>query len=76
MEDVIQQPEELPAHWTVRATKRVRRYFLAGLATLFPVVVTLYLLVVVFQFADGLLGRFINRYWQRVYGYEIPGLGL
>lgn len=76
MEDVIQQPEELPAHWTVRATKRLRRYFLAGLATLFPVVVTLYLLIVVFQFADGLLGRFINRYWERVYGYEIPGLGL
>ena len=30
----------------------------------------------VFQFADGLLGRFINRYWQEAYGYEIPGLGL
>lgn len=55
---------------------RLRRYFVAGLATLFPLVVTLYLLLVVFQFADGLLGRFINRYWLRTYGYEIQGLGL
>jgi len=68
-----EQPE---AHPTVRLTMRLRRYFFAGLAALFPVVVTLYLLVVVFKFADGLLGRFINRYWLRTYGYEIPGLGL
>jgi len=64
------------SHWTVRVTMRLRRYFLSGLATLFPLVVTLYLLLVVFQFADGLLGRFINRYWLRTYGYEIQGLGL
>ena len=55
---------------------RLRRYFVAGLATLFPLVVTLYLVLIVFQFADGLLGRFINRYWVRTHGYEIPGLGL
>ena len=60
------------SHWPVR----LRRYFVAGLATLFPLVVTLYLVLVIFQFADGLLGRFINRYWLRTYGYEIPGLGL
>ena len=60
----------------MRLTTRLRRYLIAGLATLFPVVVTLYALVIVFQFADGLLGRFINRYWLHTYGYEIPGLGL
>ena len=57
-------------------TARLRRYFVTGLATLFPVIITLYLLVAIFQFADGLLGHVINRYWQRAYGYEIPGLGL
>ncbi|MBI4323446.1 MAG: DUF502 domain-containing protein [Candidatus Omnitrophica bacterium] len=68
---------DLPqAHQRVRLTTRLRRYFLTGLATLFPAVVTLYLLLVVFRFADGLLGRFINRYWLATYGYEIPGLGL
>jgi uncharacterized membrane protein len=60
----------------VRLTTRLRRYFITGLATLLPAVVTLYLLLVVFRFADGLLGRFINRYWLATYGYEIPGLGL
>ena len=54
----------------------MQRYFVAGLATLLPVAVTLYLLAFVFKFADGLLGRYINRYWLRTYGYEIPGLGL
>lgn len=70
----MNQPDPSTSRWTL--TVRLRRYFFAGLATLFPVVVTLYLLAVVFQFADGLLGRFINRYWKQAYGYEIPGLGL
>jgi len=69
-------PQQPPAHRTIRLMTRLRRYFFTGLATLFPVVVTLYALIVIFQFADGLLGRFINRYWLRTYGYEIPGLGL
>jgi len=60
----------------IRISMRLRRYFFSGLAALFPVVVTLYLLLVVFKFADGLLGRFINQYWLSTYGYEIPGLGL
>lgn len=72
----MQTHKPFTASRTMRLTARIRRYFLAGLATLFPVVVTLYALVIVFQFADGLLGRFINRYWLRAYGYEIPGLGL
>ncbi|MBI2885007.1 MAG: DUF502 domain-containing protein [Candidatus Omnitrophica bacterium] len=55
---------------------RLRRYFITGLATIFPVVVTLYALWVTFRFADGLLGSVINAYLQRAYGYTIPGLGL
>lgn len=69
-------PDEPTPHWMMRLTARLRRYLLTGLATLFPMAVTLYALVVVFQFSDGLLGRFINRYWLQIYGYEIPGLGL
>jgi len=60
----------------MKLTTRLRHYFFTGLATLFPVIVTLYLLLLIFNFSDGLLGRFINRYWLRTYGYEIPGLGL
>lgn len=46
----------------------LRRYFMAGVATLFPIAVTVYLLVAIFKIADGLLGRYL--------GFSIPGLGL
>ena len=59
-----------------RVGQRLRRYILTGLAVLVPITVTWYILVVIFQWADGLLGRFLNRYLERTYGYTIPGLGL
>ncbi|MBI4343155.1 MAG: DUF502 domain-containing protein [Candidatus Omnitrophica bacterium] len=45
-----------------------RRYFVTGLATLFPVTVTAWLTWKIFQIADGLLGNAFN--------LQIPGLGL
>jgi uncharacterized membrane protein len=45
-----------------------RRYFVTGLATLFPVVVTVWLVIQIFQLADGFLGKSL--------GFQIPGLGL
>jgi uncharacterized membrane protein len=45
-----------------------RRYFVTGLATLFPVAVTIWLVVQIFQFADGFLGNAL--------GFQFPGLGL
>lgn len=53
---------------TARAGQAFRRYLVAGLATLFPVLVTVYLFLMIFRFADGLLGRYL--------GLQIPGLGL
>lgn len=54
----------------------LRRYFIAGLAVLFPIAVTIFLIVIIFKFSDGLLGRYINRFFITHYGYSIPGLGL
>ena len=51
-----------------RVGHALRRYFVTGLATLFPVAVTTYLLVVIFKFSDGFLGKRL--------GLQIPGLGL
>lgn len=48
--------------------QRLRRYFFAGLASLFPVVVTVWLVVKIFNIADGLVGQ-----W---FGFSVPGLGL
>lgn len=46
----------------------LRRYFVAGLAALFPVAVTAFLVWQIFKFADGLLGNLLD--------FQIPGLGL
>ena len=48
--------------------KALRRYFITGLAILFPMALTLTLLVSVFRIADGFLGSFLH--------LKIPGLGL
>lgn len=61
---------------SLRVVSLLRRYFISGLAILFPVAVTVSLLVVIFRFSDGLLGRYINRFFISHYGYFIPGLGL
>jgi uncharacterized membrane protein len=54
----------------------LRRYFFAGIATLLPVVVTVYIILVVFRFTDKFAGKYINEYLLNNYGYSIPGLGL
>ena len=54
----------------------IRRYFIAGVVTLIPIWVTGYILIALFRFADGLLGRYINAYLARIHGFTLPGLGL
>lgn len=55
-----------------RVWRRMRNYFLAGLATWVPLVVTLYVLKLGFVSVDNLLGGLIVRYTE----VRIPGLGL
>jgi uncharacterized membrane protein len=47
-------------------------YFLRGLITLLPLLVTLWLITIVFQFADGILGWAFTA----LFGHQIPGLGV
>lgn len=54
----------------------LRRYFFAGIATVLPVIVTLYIIMIVFEFTDRFAGKYINAYLFENYGYSIPGLGL
>ena len=62
-------PRELsPSSLSVQWGRAFRRYFVAGLATLFPVTVTLWLVVTIFRFADRQFGKII--------GVSFPGLGL
>ncbi|NVO20467.1 MAG: DUF502 domain-containing protein [Bacteroidetes bacterium] len=48
------------------------RYFLQGLLLLAPIAITVYALVVLFEFVDGLLISYLTE----LIGFRIPGLGL
>jgi uncharacterized membrane protein len=50
----------------------LRNYFVTGLLTLLPVVITLYVAFRIFVFFDGLLGDYI----YRAIGLHLPGLGI
>ncbi|MGQ9533021.1 MAG: DUF502 domain-containing protein [Desulfotomaculales bacterium] len=52
--------------------KKLRNYFLAGLAVILPITVTLYLLKLVLGFVDGLAGSVLALFTKR----HIPGVGL
>ncbi|MCD6584100.1 MAG: DUF502 domain-containing protein [Candidatus Omnitrophica bacterium] len=54
----------------------LRRLFILGLTAVVPLVVTVYVIVGLFRFTDGILGKFLNRYIEAYLGYRIPGLGL
>ena len=55
--------------------KRLKRYFITGFVVVVPVFLTIYVLVILFQFVDGILGRFLNIYLKKTLGFYIPGLG-
>ena len=55
---------------------KIKRYFISGLIIFLPLALTLRLLVVVFNVADGFLGRYIEPYFSREFGFYFRGLSL
>lgn len=55
--------------------KRLKRYLITGLVIISPVFLTFYVIVLIFQFADGILGKFINEHVKHNIGFYLPGLG-
>jgi len=58
------------------AMQFLRKNFIAGLLIVLPVIISVYLLLVLFHFLDGILGKLINKLLLYHYGYTIPGLGI
>lgn len=54
---------------------RLKRYLITGLIVVIPIFLTIYILIAVFQFVDGILGSFLNVYLKNSLGFYIPGLG-
>ncbi|MDO8535803.1 MAG: DUF502 domain-containing protein [Candidatus Omnitrophota bacterium] len=55
---------------------QIRKYFVAGLLTILPLALSVYILLVLFRIVDGILGRYLNVYIKSLLGFYIPGLGL
>lgn len=54
----------------------IRRIFITGLVAVIPFVITAYVVIALFTFADSILGEVINNYLVQYLGYRIPGLGI
>lgn len=54
---------------------KLKQYLITGFVVVVPVFLTIYVLVVIFRFADGILGKFVNIYLKGVVGFYIPGIG-
>lgn len=55
--------------------KTLKLYFVTGLVVVVPVVVTIYVLVFLFQFIDDILGRYLNAHFKSILGFYVPGIG-
>ncbi|MDD5596196.1 MAG: DUF502 domain-containing protein [Candidatus Omnitrophica bacterium] len=55
--------------------KYLKRNFITGLVVLGPISLTVYFLVLVFQFADNILGQYLNVHLKKLVGFYIPGIG-
>lgn len=56
--------------------RKLRKYILTGLAVLFPLFITVYIIIFVFKLGNRFAGRYINAFLSENYGFAIPGLGL
>lgn len=54
----------------------LRRYFLAGLAVLSPILITVFLVSFLLDFTENIAGKHFNSFIRELYGFVIPGLGL
>lgn len=53
-----------------------RKYFISGLVVFLPVVLTVYVLVLLVRFSDGLLGKHLQPIFIEQFGFYPPGLGM
>lgn len=54
----------------------LKKIFITGLTGVIPLVITIYVVVGLFYFTDGILGKFINKFLYDFIGHKIPGLGI
>ena len=55
---------------------RLRRYFISGLVIFLPLALTINLFALTINFADGILGKYIEPYFSREFGFYFRGLSI
>jgi len=55
---------------------RLKRYFISGLVIFLPLALTVNLFMLTINLADGLLGRYIQPYFSREFGFYFRGLSI
>lgn len=56
--------------------RRLKRYLITGLIVVVPGFLTIYVIVFMFRFLDGILGKFLRIHSRNLLGFYIPGTGL
>lgn len=56
--------------------QRLKRYFIYGLTIFLPVLITVYVIVLVFNFTDGVLGNLIKPIFIAIFGFYFRGLSI
>lgn len=54
---------------------KLKKYFIAGLLTILPISLTLFILFIIFKLIDNIIGGIVNGYLRAAFGFSIPGLG-
>jgi len=55
---------------------KFRRYILTGLVVFLPLSLTVYLLIMLVNFTDGLLGKYLEPYFVERVGFYVHGIGI
>lgn len=55
---------------------RLRRYFISGIVVFLPLALTIYLFFLAIEFADGLLGKYLQPYFYETFGFYFRGLSI
>lgn len=55
---------------------RLKKYFISGLVVLAPLLITVYFLILIINFADGILGTFLEPYFEKRFGIYFRGLSI
>jgi uncharacterized membrane protein len=56
--------------------RRLKKYFFSGLAVFLPVVLTIYISVLILNFAESILGKYLKPFLLEYYDFYFWGLGI